>query len=740
MASTVSVDFNANLTRFSSAIDRATNDLSKFQSNAERISKNIGNTFKTFGSGFAVGAVFNQVTQISDSYTKLTAQLKNSTRSFAEFGQSFENVQRISASAQVDVEAIATTYARLSNALKDFGVSQKSIADVAETITLALKVNGATAEETASATLQLSQAFGSGKLQGDEFRAAMEAAPNLMRILAESMKVPVGSLNEMAKEGQITSEVLLKAFSDPKVLEGLREQAKQVKTISGGYTEIYNQIKLLVGETEKASGATSLYAKTLSGVASLIEKIRKGGGVDSGLLSFVPGGQAFGVFNEAGRLSRRDVDGASSSGTIRRIAPQTSNALGFDDLTKGLKLLSVELAKIRQQEDEAKKSFTAGKITAAQYKEIMAALAKEKQSLTKTTQSSTRAIKEEDIALQDFAARQQEVAGLIERAINLDAPSLSAAQSLQEELDAYTNLEPAVRNYIQGLIEISRAKETQQAFDDAYIDSIDREIEAFNEAADAQKTFEDSIADYAASLQRAIDPTIELADNVGKLQSALSLGIIDQEQYNEMVKFLEDEAKKHKETTDEITEFWREAARNIQDGFSDFFFDVMDGKLSDLAGSFTRTINRMVADLAAAQFSRYLFGDDFGKGGDIGGVVGNIFSGSIGEFFSGLFNANGNAFNQSGLIPFANGGIVSAATPFAFGGGRLGVMGEAGPEAILPLKRGPNGKLGVAGNSGVVIQGPLMVVNTPDANSFMHSDAQISKRMQQVINRAQRIR
>lgn len=737
MASTVSVDFNANLARFSSAIDRATNDLSKFQTNAERISKNIGNTFKTFGGGFAVGALFNQVTQITDSYTKLTAQLKNSTVSFEAFGQSFENVQRIAKSAQVDIEAIATTYARLSNALRDFGASQSTIADVTETISLALKVNGATAQEAASANLQLSQAFGSGKLAGEEFRAAMEAAPNLMRILAESMKVPVGALKDMAKNGQITSDVLLKAFSDKKVLEGLREQAKQVKTISGGYTEIYNQIKLLVGETEKASSATSLYAKTLSGVSALIEKIRKGNGVDSGLLSFIPGGQAFSVFNEAERLSKRD-EGASASGTIRRIAPKTSDALGFDDLTKGIKLLSVELAKIKQQEDEVKKSFAAGRITAGQYKEIMAALAKEKESLTKSGRASTKAIKEEDTALQQFSARQQEVADLIKRAGDLDAPSFSASESLQKELDAYTSLEPAVRDYIQGLIDISRAKEQQQAFDDAFIESIDREIEAYNEAADAQKTFEDSISDYTSSLQRAIDPSIELADNIGKVQSALNLGLIDQEQYNEMVKFLEDGANKHKEATDEITEFWKEAARNMQDAMSDFFFDAMQGNLSDLGASFKRTIDKMVSDLLASQLSDFLFGGDFGKNGEIGGFVGDL-AGGIGDFFGGLFSANGNAFNQSGLIPFANGGIVSSPTPFAFGGGKLGVMGEAGPEAILPLKRGPNGQLGVQGGGNTVIQGPLMVVNTPNADSFRHSQSQIMAGVQRELNRGRRI-
>jgi hypothetical protein len=78
---------------------------------------------------------------------------------------------------------------------------------------------------------------------------------------------------------------------------------------------------------------------------------------------------------------------------------------------------------------------------------------------------------------------------------------------------------------------------------------------------------------------------------------------------------------------------------------------------------------------------------------------------AIGGFdFGSIFgSANGNAFGPSGLIPFASGGVVNSPTFFKFGtGGSFsnGVMGEAGPEAILPLKRGAGGKLGVVAQGG----------------------------------------
>lgn len=84
-----------------------------------------------------------------------------------------------------------------------------------------------------------------------------------------------------------------------------------------------------------------------------------------------------------------------------------------------------------------------------------------------------------------------------------------------------------------------------------------------------------------------------------------------------------------------------------------------------------------------------------------------------GAFKSFLPSADGNAFGTSGLIPFASGGVVDSPTFFKFAQG-AGVMGEAGLEAILPLKRGAGGKLGVSadgvGGGGVVVN---IINNTP---------------------------
>jgi phage-related minor tail protein len=77
---------------------------------------------------------------------------------------------------------------------------------------------------------------------------------------------------------------------------------------------------------------------------------------------------------------------------------------------------------------------------------------------------------------------------------------------------------------------------------------------------------------------------------------------------------------------------------------------------------------------------------------------------AVGGWLTGwLFpSANGNAFSRGSLTAFANGGVVSSPTLFPMSGGNTGLMGEAGPEAIIPLSRTSSGRLGVevAGGSG----------------------------------------
>lgn len=115
----------------------------------------------------------------------------------------------------------------------------------------------------------------------------------------------------------------------------------------------------------------------------------------------------------------------------------------------------------------------------------------------------------------------------------------------------------------------------------------------------------------------------------------------------------------------------------------------------------------------------------------------SLIARGVGGLFSGLMPfADGAGFAQGRVMPFANGGIVSQATAFPMRGG-MGLMGEAGPEAIMPLARGADGKLGVRGAGGRPVQ-VVMNIRTSDVEGFRRSQGQIAAQMSRAIARGQR--
>jgi phage-related minor tail protein len=99
-------------------------------------------------------------------------------------------------------------------------------------------------------------------------------------------------------------------------------------------------------------------------------------------------------------------------------------------------------------------------------------------------------------------------------------------------------------------------------------------------------------------------------------------------------------------------------------------------------------------------------------------------------------NVLGSLSSSLGSIkPFADGGIIGSPTLFGMAGG-LGLAGEAGAEAVMPLARGPDGKLGVRGQGGGITIN--VAISTPDVESFRRSEAQLGATLSRAVARGQR--
>ncbi len=115
------------------------------------------------------------------------------------------------------------------------------------------------------------------------------------------------------------------------------------------------------------------------------------------------------------------------------------------------------------------------------------------------------------------------------------------------------------------------------------------------------------------------------------------------------------------------------------------------------------------------------------------------FSGLLsGGAAPGLAFANGGVF-QGGLpVPFASGGVIASPVTFPLGGGKTGLAGERGAEAIMPLARGPDGRLGVKSDGGGGARPIVFNVTSPDADSFRRSETQVAAMLARAVAHGQR--
>lgn len=112
---------------------------------------------------------------------------------------------------------------------------------------------------------------------------------------------------------------------------------------------------------------------------------------------------------------------------------------------------------------------------------------------------------------------------------------------------------------------------------------------------------------------------------------------------------------------------------------------------------------------------------------------GNILQNLLGGGLSG-----GGAASGGMAVPFASGGVISSPIAFPLKGGATGIAGERGAEAIMPLSRGPDGRLGIAADTGNRTIAVTFNVSTPDAQSFKRTETQIAAMMSRALAQGQR--
>lgn len=208
-------NIRSELNQATRALDRMGDEQQEFNRHVQNGTTAMdGLTGKIIGAvGAFVGAQgLQQLVNLSDSFTQTTARLNMINDGAQTTDELFDKISASANRARASISATADTVAKLSlNAGDAFSSNDETIL-FAENLNKLFAIAGTEQASIASATLQLTQALGSGVLRGEEFNAVFEAAPNIMHKVAEYMDVPVGKLREMAAEGQITADIVKNAL------------------------------------------------------------------------------------------------------------------------------------------------------------------------------------------------------------------------------------------------------------------------------------------------------------------------------------------------------------------------------------------------------------------------------------------------------------------------------------------------------------------------------------------------
>lgn len=230
----------------------------------------------------SIGTGLNELVQAADRMEALQQRIRLVSTASVDLGKTQQSLVDIANSNGTSLESVGKLYTRIVPAMESFNVSMKGSNNNTEAaikltagLSSALRLNNATTNESRSAILQFSQALGSGRLNGDEFRSLMESAPTFMKALADGMGTSLGSLKKMSSEGKLTTEVIITAMSGQ--IDGLIAKSATIPlTLGGNFEAMSNKFSLLADAINESTGFLEAIKGVISGVGDGFEFLAQG--------------------------------------------------------------------------------------------------------------------------------------------------------------------------------------------------------------------------------------------------------------------------------------------------------------------------------------------------------------------------------------------------------------------------------------------------------------------------------
>lgn len=227
--------------------------------------RNTGRIVAGLAASLGAGLSIAGLVKASDEAANIAAKLRLATKDSQAFAIAQRSVFDIAQRTRTSLLASVDLYARIERSTRAIGLNQATQLQLTETINQAAQISGGGAGAEA-ALFQLSQGLASGTLRGEELNSVLEQTPRLAQAIADGMDIPIGKLRQIAQDGKLTSEAVLRALLSQSA--GIQaEFAKFPPTIAGGFTQIRNALVQYLTTSENAASAAASLARFLGMVA-----------------------------------------------------------------------------------------------------------------------------------------------------------------------------------------------------------------------------------------------------------------------------------------------------------------------------------------------------------------------------------------------------------------------------------------------------------------------------------------
>lgn len=262
-------------TNFRKMEQRAQQSASRMEKAFAGTASGISRVTASIGAAFAAITSAKAAQDLIDSSIKIQNQLKTTGLAGKELANVYQQLLDSAQKNATPLEALVTLYSRTSGAAKDLGASQQDLLRFTDGISLAMRVSGQSASESAGALLQLAQALGDGKVQAEEYNSLLDAGRPILEAVAAGMKEAGGSvsaLTRLVKDGKVSSEAFFRAF-----LQGLptiqAKVANSEQTISSSFVRLQNVLIDAAKRFNTSAKAAGDFSKVINAIAGEINGI-----------------------------------------------------------------------------------------------------------------------------------------------------------------------------------------------------------------------------------------------------------------------------------------------------------------------------------------------------------------------------------------------------------------------------------------------------------------------------------